>query len=193
MNNILINYEKVVESNLELAIKVQRLIFPKESGALNIKASVDKKFIEEVYGSNFRKSVDFWLCRDEKNDVVGITGIYTYFEYPDDAWCAWYGVLPESQGRGYGKKILLWTMEKAKEMGYKNFRLYTDLIDNHIAVGLYRKVGMIEEDYVAEDMGDEEIVIFSKNLFSEKTEKLGNKILFLKKQEEIQEKAKTIK
>jgi len=75
-------------------------------------------------------------------------------------------------------------------MGFKNFRLYTDLIDNHIAVELYRKVGMIEEPYLAEDMGDEKVTVFSKNLFSEKTERLGNKILFLRKQEEIQERGK---
>ena len=190
MEDLSIICEKVSKDNLELAIKIQNAIFPNENGALNLKASADKSHIKEVYGENFRDISNFWICKDEKGDAVGITGIYSYFEYPEDAWCGWYGVLPKKQGQGYGKKILSWTMGKAKEMGFKNFRLYTDLEENNVAVELYRKIGMIEEPYTFEDMGDEKIVIFSKNLFSEKTEKLGNKNLFLKEQEEIQNRAK---
>ncbi len=88
-----------------------------------------------------------------------------------------------------GKKIFLWTMNKAKTLGYKNFRLYTDLEDNKVATGLYRKVGMIEEPYIGEDMNPYKFVIFSKNLYSNKTEKIGNRNLFLKQQEEIQNRA----
>jgi len=190
MNNIIINCEKVSNENIELAIKTQNTIFPKENGALNLRASADKSLIEKVYGKDFRESVDFWICKDEEGNVVGITGIYSYFEYPEDAWCGWYGILPSQQGKGYGKKLFLWTMEKAKEMGFKNFRLYTDLIDNAMAVNLYRKVGMIEEPYLTEDMVEEKITIFSKSLTSNKTEKFGNKNLNLKKQEEIQKRGK---
>lgn len=185
-------FEKVTKDNLDLAIKTQNAIFPKENGALNLKASADEEFIEKVYGKNFRESVDFWLCKNTSGEAVGITGIYAYAEYPKDAWCGWYGVMPNQQGKGYGKNILLWTMEKAKEMGFENFRLYTDLEDNNIAVELYRKVGMIEEPYVAEDMGDEKTMIFSKSLHSDETEKFGNKNLSLLKQAEIQKRAKEL-
>ncbi|MEI8059959.1 MAG: GNAT family N-acetyltransferase [Ferruginibacter sp.] len=189
---MIINCEKVSKDNIELAIKIQNTIFPKENGALNLKASADKNMIEKVYGKNYRKSVDFWICKDEQNEPIGITGIYSYVEYPEDAWCGWYGVLPNQQGKGYGKTLFIWTIEKAKEMGFKNFRLYTDLIDNTTAVNLYRKVGMIEEPYTTEDMGDEKIVIFSKNLISNTTEKFGDRNLSLKKQGEIQKRAKEI-
>ena len=192
MQDETLTYEKVTKDNLDVAIKTQNAIFPKENGALNLKASADEAFIEKVYGKNFRESVDFWICKNSNDEAVGITGIYAYEEYPEDAWCAWYGVIPNEQGKGYGKKILLWTMETAKEMGFENFRLYTDLDDNNIAVELYRKVGMIEEPYVAEDMGSEKIVIFSKSLNSPVTEKFGNKNLSLLKQEEIQERAKKL-
>lgn len=184
---IFIKCEKVEKDNVELAINTQRTIFPKEDGALNLRASADESLIEKVYGEGAREKVTFWLCKNKKGDIVGITGIYAYFEYPDDAWLAWYGVLPEKRGQGYGKSILSWTMAKAREMGYKKFRLYTDLEDNGVAVELYRKMGMIEEPYEAEDLGEDKTFIFSKSLVSEKTEKLGNKILFLKKQIEIQE------
>jgi predicted acetyltransferase len=189
MNNISISCEKVGLSNLELAIKIQKTIFPKENGSLNLKASVDKSLVENVYGRNFSKSVDFWICKNEKNNHIGITGTYSYLDYPEDAWCGWYGILPENRERGYGKKLLLWTMEKAKEMGFENFRLYTDLVDNSNAVELYRKLGMVEESYTAEDMGNEKIIIFSKNLYSNNIEKIGHRLLSLKKQEEIQKRA----
>lgn len=181
--------EKVTNENLDLAIKIQNTIFPNENGALNLKASADKKFIEDVYGKDYRKSVDFWICKSEDGQPLGITGIYSYVEYPNDAWCGWFGIMPEMQGKGYGRKLFSWTMEKAKEMGFENFRLYTDLEDNDIAAGLYRKFEMIEEEYIAEDMGEEKIVIFSKSLTLKKSEGFGNKNLFLKKQGEIQRRA----
>lgn len=189
MNDISISCEKVVMDNLKLAIKIQKDIFPNENGSLNLKASVDKSLVENVYEKNFSKSVDFWICKNEKNDCIGITGTYCYLDYPEDAWCGWYGILPENRGQGYGKKLLLWTMEKAKEMGFKNFRLYTDLVDNSNAVELYRKLGMIEEPYTVEDMGNEKIIIFSKGLYSDNIEKIGHRLLSLKKQEEIQKRA----
>jgi len=183
----MINFEKITKSNLETAIKIQNSIFPKENGALNLKFSVDQDFMVKFYGGKYRETLDFWLCKNENEDIVGITGIYSYCGYlPDDAWLGWYGVLPEHRKRGYGEEILLLTMEKAKEMGFKNFRLYTDLIDNRDAVNLYRKIGMIEEPYLVEDMGNEKILIFSKSLCSNEIEKLGDKNLFLKKQEEVQ-------
>jgi GNAT superfamily N-acetyltransferase len=193
MHDTSINCEKVTKDNLELAIKTQNTIFPKENGTLNLKSSVDEKLLEEVYGKNYRRSLDFWIGKNELDEIVGITGIYSYVEYPNDAWCAWFGILPAHQGKGCGKKLFLWTMAEAKKRGFENFRLYTDLIDNETAVNLYRKIGMIEEPYLAEDMGSEKIVIFSKSLVSDNSEKFGNKILYLKKQEEIQVKSDELK
>lgn len=189
MDKEILECEKITANNIDLAIKIQNEIFPNENGALNLICSFDKKKKKQIYGKQWRETTDFYICKI--NGIpVGITGIYVYFEYPQDAWCGWYGVLPEYQRQGYGKKTLLWTIDKAKKMGLKNFRLYTDLDDNKKAVELYRKVGMIEENYTAENMSPEKIVIFSKSLILDKTEKWGNKILFLKEQEEMQEKAK---
>ena len=180
-------FEIISEENINVATEIQNTIFPKENGFLNFKCSIDEEFYKDLYNGNVREKMIFWICKNQKEESVGITGIYSYFEYPDDAWLGWYGVLPEHQKKGYGKQILLQTMEKAKEMGFKNFRLYTDLVDNKVAVGLYRKLGMIEEPYLAEDMGEgNETYIFSKSLDSSPSEKLGNRMLFLKEQEEIQ-------
>lgn len=190
MKESVLKYEKVTPKNLDLAIKIQNKIFPNENGALNLAASTNEKLKKEIYGKNARESVAFWVCKE--NEVpIGITGIYIMFKYPKDAWCGWFGVLPQFQGKGFGKKIFLWTMNKAKYMGLENFHLYTDLEDNKIAVKLYRSVGMIEEPYTAENMSPEKIVIFSKNLVSDKNKKWGNKNLLLKWQEKLQEKSKS--
>lgn len=192
MNPDALSYQKIVRENIDQAIETQSRIFPNENGALNLIASVDPEAIELIYGKNNRKTLEFYLCADEQGVVVGLTGIYSYYEYPEDAWCGWYGVVPEKRGHGYGKAILLWTMSKAKEMGYENFRLYTDMEDNAVAAQLYTKLGMICEEYTAENLGGEKMVIFSKNLLGQPTKKFGNKKLFLKEQLERQARAKKL-
>lgn len=181
-------FEKINSENLDLAIKVQNEIFPEENGAINLKLSIDKNLIKEIFGDikKYRETSNYWLCKYQ-NKIIGITGIYSYFEYPNDAWVGWFGVLSEHRGLGFGKQILIWTMSQAKKMGFKNLRLYTDLDNNKTAVELYRKVNMIEESYLGEDMSPEKIIIFSKSLSSSKTEKFGDKNLFLKEQENVQQ------
>lgn len=75
-------------------------------------------------------------------------------------------------------------MDKAKELGFKNFRLYTDVVDNNIAANLYRKMGMIEEEYVKEILR-EKYTIFSKSLILDRVEKWNNRMLFFEEQEKI--------
>ncbi len=186
-----LEFERIIANNIELAIKIQNEIFPEENGALNLVCSYDLEKKKQIYGNQWREITNFYICKIN-NIPVGITGIYIYYEYPEDGWCGWYGVLPKYRNQGYGKKILLWTINEAKNMGLKSFRLYTDLEENKTAVDLYRKIGMIEEPYLAEELGSDKIFIFSKSLVSSKTEKWGNKILFLKEQEEMQEKAKSL-
>ena len=180
-------FEKVTNNNLELAIEVQRNIFPNEDGTINLKICADPSLVKKYYGKkeNFRQIFVSWICKDDEYKPIGITGIYSYFEYPQDAWLSWFGVLPEHRELGYGERILKWTMNKSKKLGFNNLRLYTDLKDNFKAVELYKKIEMIKEPYTVEEI-DGDIFIFSKSLISDKTEQFGNHILFLKEQEEIQ-------
>ena len=189
MQESILEYELIDHNNVALAIKIQNNIFPNENGAINLICSFDKELKKKLYGDQWRETTNFYMCKLD-GMPVGITGIYIYYEYPEDGWCGWYGVLPEFRGKGYGRQILDWTINQAREMGLKSFRLYTDLEDNNTAVELYRKIGMIEEPYLAEDLGSDKIFIFSKSLTSDKTEKWDDKMLFLTKQEDMQEAAK---
>ena len=50
-----------------------------------------------------------------ENYQFGVTGIYSYNEYPDDAWLGWYGILPKYRSKGYGSIVFDKTVELAKK------------------------------------------------------------------------------
>lgn len=56
----------------------------------------------------------------------------------DEAWLAWFGILPKYQHKGYGKKLLEKTINLAQKQGYKTLRLYTDKSDKIIKI--YNKI-----------------------------------------------------
>lgn len=182
----MLRYELITKDNLDLAVKVQNEIFPNENGK--------KNFIDSFRDHPYRKELKFFLVFDQQ-DVVGITGIYSYHEYPEDAWLGWFGVLSKYRKKGYGSKMFDSFEDYAKSNGYKNIRLYTDEEDNIDATKLYYKKGMISEEYTNKDdiihsVG--KILIFSKSLTNTKTEKWDNKYLNLLGQEKRQEESNKI-
>lgn len=171
-----IRFERITRKNLELACKIQNKIFPKEDAREN--------FIEQINSDTYRKEIDYKIVY-LKDEPIGVTGIYSYNEYPDDAWLGWFGILDKYQNNGYGKIALEMTIELAKEKGYKNFRLYTDEYAKE-AHKLYEKLGFIQEPYTRDDDKDEyfiaDIYIYSKSLINKKIELWNNKLLGLKEQ-----------
>lgn len=79
-------------------------------------------------------NTDIGKVRIEVNDVVG--GIYGL------------GVLLEYRGRGYGRELLLLSIDKLKEMGSRRIILQVE-INNKNALSLYKSCGF-EENYVME-------------------------------------------
>src|SRR5574344_1045729 len=96
-----INFKKIDKDNLELACQIQNEIFPKEDARQNY--------------------IDY-----NGNNPIGVTGIYSYPEYPNIAWLGWFGILKQFRNEGYGGITLDKSIELAKNKGYKEFRLYTD-------------------------------------------------------------------
>lgn len=169
-------YELITEKNLDLAVKVQNEIFPEENGKQN--------FIDSINKDQYRKELTYYLVFDNETPV-GVSGLYSYHEYPNDAWLGWYGVLKEFRGKGYGSKIFDHFEKISKEKGYKNIRLYTDINMYKDAIKLYYKKGMISEKY-ENDNEDESIrnttLIFSKSLTEKETKLWNNKNLELNNQ-----------
>ncbi len=172
----------VDKNNYLKAIEIQNSIFPKENGALNILASLDRDLFIRVSGVDYPDDyVKYYLAKDN-NDYVGITGLY--YEDLDNAWLAWYGILDKYRGKGYGRKLLRETMAKAKEQGFKYLRLYTDYNDNHDAIILYEKEGFVGEKYTCEKL-DYDCRIYTKNLLDDKVSLWNNKNLDLTYQTEL--------
>ena len=171
-----IEFERITKDNLEIACKVQNKIFPEEDARQN--------FIEQINHDPYRKEMDY--CIVYLNNIpIGVTGVYSYNEYPEDAWLGWFGILKEYRKNGLGGLVLDKTIKIAKEKGYKNFRIYTDEYATS-AHKLYESRNMIKEDYDREDDKDEyfiaDIYIYSMSLEDKKVELWNNKFLGLKEQ-----------
>lgn len=173
-----ITFKKITNDNLEIACKVQNEIFPEEDARQN--------FIEQINNDPYRKEQDYSIVYLDE-EPIGVTGIYSYNEYPDDAWLGWFGILEKYRKYGYGGKVLDMTINIAKEKGYKTFRLYTDEYATS-AHKLYESRGLVKELYDREDDKDEyfiaDIYIYSISLTSEEVKLWDNKRLGLKEQGE---------
>ena len=119
--------------------------------------------------------VKYYLARKD-NKYIGITGIYNYDS--DSAWLAWFGILDEFRGKGFGREVLQKTCVLAANMGFKNMRLYTDYVDNHNAIKLYEKEGFVGEKYTLEKL-PYDCRIYSKSLVDDKVGLWNNKDLEL--------------
>lgn len=173
-----INFQEIGKDNLELACKIQNEIFPNEDAREN--------YIECINKAPYRKELDWYIVYLD-NKPIWVTGIYSYHEYPDDAWLWWFGILNQYRRNGLGGKVLDMTMSLAKEKWYKNFRLYTDEFSKS-AHKLYESRWLIKEKYDRPDDEDQyfhaEIYIYSISLISKDVELRNNKLLGLKEQGE---------
>jgi ribosomal protein S18 acetylase RimI-like enzyme len=50
---------------------------------------------------------------------------------------------PQAQGRGYGRRLMLFAEETAREAGYASIRLYTHVL-MHENIALYTRAGFVE-------------------------------------------------
>lgn len=169
--------------NYRDAIKIQNTIFPREDGTINILAALDKELFIKTSGINYGNDYARYYIGYENGKQIGITGIYHYQE--DEAWLAWFGILPHYRKLGYGKKLLEKTMELAKKQNYKTMRLYTDKIDNATAIILYEKLGFIGEKYTAEELPFD-CRIYSKSLTDDKITLWNNRNLNLSTQMDME-------
>lgn len=177
------NLDIVDFNNYKVAIQIQQEIFPQEDGRLNILASLDRNLFMKLSGLYYPDdNVKYYIASIE-NTPIGITGLY--YENDKQVWLAWFGILPNHRGKGYGKILLEETMHLAKKRGFRELRLYTDKVDNSEAIKLYEKLGFVGEKYLAETL-PYDCWIYSKNLYGENTELWNNKNLELSYQSDLE-------
>ena len=168
----MLKYEEVTYDNLDIAIRIQNEIFPDENGKEN--------YIEGITNDPYRKEMINFIVYDE-NTPIGVVGLYSYNEYPEDAWLSWFGVLEQYRNKGYGSKIFDFFEKLSLNKGYKAIHVYTD-DEFDSAISLYNSKGMISENYMNELESDEinnGTIVFSKSLTLEKTQRWNNKFLQL--------------
>lgn len=177
-------YIEITSENILLATKIQMEIFPEESAY-------------EHYNYGIKKNVEYekyYLVYNE-NKIIGITGLYSNEDINEtnSIWLGWFGVMKEYRSKGYGKRILLDTIEMVKELSnkypIKYFRLYTSERDDKLAQPLYEKVMDIKEYYNNKNdfNYDDTCLIYTKVLTNDKIKKWNNKFLNLKQIIEAQE------
>lgn len=131
----LIKMVRIVASNLVLAHEIERTIFPEYDAYNNY---LDSQKINSLN--------EYWLLKvDDK--FVGISGIYSYKDYPEDAWLGWFGLLEEYRHLHLGSQALALFEIEARRRGHIYARLFTDRNDNDVAKRFYKARGYKEEYY----------------------------------------------
>jgi GNAT superfamily N-acetyltransferase len=85
----------------------------------------------------------YWVVLNLQKEVIGVTGLY---QTPKDKkhayWLDWTCVDPDIRGKGLGKQLLNFAIDRAKSYRIPYLRLYTsDLPDYAIAIRLYESLG----------------------------------------------------
>lgn len=170
----MLQFIPLCSENLMIAKGIQKKIFPYE---------YDNDTLENSLFSVPAYTSQFWLVKKGKK-FIGITGIYYYPEYPEDAWLNWFGVVPEVRRKGFGRKIFRRTFAYVRTLGFKTFRLYTDAKNNEKTLAFYRSLNMLEETYSPQKTDFTDILVFSKSChpFFRKVIPWGNKYLYIQEQ-----------
>jgi len=90
--------------------------------------------------------MNVWVAKDKNDEICGTTGLYTCCKDEEEAiWLSWFCVAPNKRGQGIGKRLIEFSIEKAKEHNKKYFRLYTSNDPNEATAQiLYEKYGFVK-------------------------------------------------
>lgn len=140
--------KKLTEDNVLGAIKLLNKVFPYEAKKKGsspkdaFMASLFPKKYEDFWEMFDLEKIKYYLAFDG-DKIIGTTGLYKRKRDREDCvWLGWYCILPEYRGKKLGKKLLEWTIVKAKKEGYKKLRIYTSLHPNEkTAQAVYKKFG----------------------------------------------------
>jgi len=167
-----LKYEAITLTNLDIAFQIQKDTWPN----INDYNDLYDKAI------NTKDDNCFFLVYD-KDNLIGIVGVDVLENYCDTIWLDWFTILPEYRRKGYGKKVLLDTINYCKGLSkYSSFRIDTTYYENRPALFLYDKVMQLKENYTIEDTEDYKtnFLIYSYGLHG-KLEPWNNKYLVLRK------------
>ncbi|EHI98421.1 GCN5-related N-acetyltransferase [Clostridium sp. DL-VIII] len=132
---------------LNKSIKLVETVFTDEEESMRkeIEASIDEKKFQKYVTKIDRHvmSIEYFTAINSKKKVIGFIGMYTLIEnYENTIWLGWYCVHAKYRGRGVGKLLLDFIIDKARERGKKYICLYTSTDSNEAkAQEIYEKNG----------------------------------------------------
>lgn len=144
--------QKLSKKTLESAVELLERVFPYETDPrLWPTASIDKIAYKELFLEHGVDRLQYWVLCDT-GKVIGMTGLYIYND-KDDAWLGWFCIDSEQRLRGLGSRLLTFSINKAKEWGATNLRLYTSDDPNEAAAQkLYEQFGFTIYDQEKKDV-----------------------------------------
>ena len=171
----MLEYKLVTKENLNAVFKIQKTIWPDFPDISHFIESISSK-------DNWFKYYIVTLDGQE----IGLTGHYPENEERETIWLGWFGILSEYRSKGYGKQVLLDTIEMCKKSPYKYFRAYSTETYDASAQPLYQKIMNLCERY--ENWKDEtygnSTVVYSYSLRNQVIEPWDNKYIGIKEFDE---------
>lgn len=139
-----LKYVKVDYSNIDIAFNFQK----------NEWSTPDLGSFERHIEENNDKNVNFIVYVDDT--PIGITGVYQEKIDPNSLWLDWFCIAPEFRGKGYGRQILLDTIEYCKQFEDIEFlRAESNLRRGRPSTWLYIEEMDFVEKYTIEDSEDD--------------------------------------
>lgn len=139
-----LEYKKVDYNNIEIAFNFQKNEWPNDQ---------DKNSFLEKIGKNDPKNVNFIVYFN--NVPIGITGVYQEDCDNKSLWLDWFCIDKKFRGNGYGKQILLDTINYCKQFkDIDYFRVESNLRRGRESSWLYIEVMDFIEKYTIEDTDD---------------------------------------
>lgn len=178
----MLKYIKLNKDNLKIAVDIQAKIWPDFPDASH--------FIESLKLKD--KNFEYYIVQDKNGVPLGITGHYPELDGNSTIWLGWYGILESFRGKGYGKQILLDTIEMCKKLDFPFFRAYTTETYDASAQPLYKKVMQLCERYENEhdETYENSTLVYSYALKNLPLTKWNNKYIGIKEYDELAETVK---
>lgn len=134
---------------LAAAQRVALELFPWEvEHQVALAASVQPAEYPAFYLDRRLQWVRGWTAHAPTGAVHGIATLYGYQAQPDEAWLAWFGLVPEARGRGAGGRLLEWLINRSRAEGRRTLRLWTtDEAEYTTAIQLYLTRGFVPEEH----------------------------------------------
>lgn len=135
-----------IEESLALLQKIFHTFTDEEDPYYWFKLSLEPEKNKELMLKRGVSDVRYFIVKDKtKNKVIGTSGLYHLTKDPKDTvWLGFYCLDVQYRGKGLGKEILQWTIDKAKKEGNTMLRLYTSFNEDlRVALVIYDKLGFV--------------------------------------------------